>query len=65
MSLDVGNAHDSTAFYHIKDFLDHEFGEAIETYVMDEGYSTAPICHEIHKDVKGVIVSSPRTAQES
>lgn len=64
MSLDAGNIHDSVAFYHLKDFLDYEFGEAIETYVMDAGYSTAPICHELHKDNKEAIVPKKRTASK-
>lgn len=62
MSLDSGNVHDSTAFYHIKDFLDFEYGDAVKTYVADAGYSTAPICHDIQKAGKEIIVPKKRTA---
>ena len=43
MSLDSGNIHDSTAFYHLKDFLDFEYGDTIETYVADARHSTTSI----------------------
>lgn len=65
MSIDSGNVHDSTAFYHLKDFLDFEYGDAIETYVADAGYSTAPICHDVQKDNKEIIVPKKRTATRS
>lgn len=62
MSLDAGNVHDSVAFDPLKDDIDHIHGEDVETLVMDTGYSTAPICHRVHKDGQEAIVPAKRTA---
>lgn len=61
MSLDSGNVHDSVAFYHLNDYLNDRYGETIETLVADAGYSIAPICHNMHKEGKEVIVPKKRS----
>lgn len=60
MSVDSGNVHDSKAFYHLKDYMDERYGNEVETYVADAGYSTPAICHEVHKDGKEIIVPKKR-----
>ena len=60
MSLDAGNIHDSVAFYHIKDYMDYLYGDTVETYVADSGYSTAPICHDVESSGQEMIVPYKR-----
>lgn len=61
MSVNPGNVHDSVAFFDLKDYLDITYGEIIETYVADAGYSTPGISHMVHNDNQELIVPKKRT----
>lgn len=62
LSMDPGNMHDSVAFFHLMAYLDEIFGDSVETYVADAGYSTAPICHTVHQNGQKIIVPYKRVA---
>lgn len=61
ISVDPGNIHDSVAFDHLKDYMDYLYGEEVEIYVADAGYSTPGVCHRVHKEGQEIIVPKKRT----